>query len=698
MKNRYIYTTILLALLLPISSPSYGQTPDKKDKAVKVEKAEKPITKKETQKDPKKEAPQEGKKVDLRDKAKADQKYANYAYIDAIALYERMVEKGLESADVYQKIGDAYYYNAQYDKSAKWYTKLFELPQTSPSDQPKAEYYYRYAQSLKSVGQYDKANSYLEQFASKQSTDQRAKNYQSHKDYQKAIKANSGRYNIENSGVNSPYSDYGACVYNNYVIFTSARDTGTLVKRRHKWTNQSFTNLYVAKQDKNGKLTGEQPFNKEVKSKYHESTPIIAPDGKTVYFTRNNIASGKKGETADKTKLLKIYQATVKDGKLTGEKELPFNSNKYNCAHPAISPDGKTLYFASDMPGGKGQSDLYKVEIKNNGTSFGKPENLGENINTEGRETFPFITEQDELYFSSDGHPGLGGLDIFGTRKEKDGTYQTIHNVGEPVNGNMDDFAFSINSQNKRGYFSSNRTGGKGYDDIYNLLETKPLFVCDQQIAGKVINQENGQAIEGAVITLYDTNFQPIKGVSVTTDKDGNYQIKDVECNKQYYVRAEKPNYHTQEQYVSVPDERGETTQDIALEPKQKEIALGTDLFKLLQLNPILFDLDKSNIRPDAAKELDKVVAALKEYPSMRIDIRSHTDSRGKDAYNEKLSDRRAKSTREYMITVGGINESRITAKGYGEYKLLNKCGNGVKCSEEEHQENRRSEFIVVEM
>ena len=335
MKNRYTYLILLLVLLLPVSHNSYGQTKDK------------PVTKKEAQKEPKKEEKQTGKKVDLRDKAKADQKYADYAYIDAIALYERMVDKGLESADIYQKIGDAYYYNAQYDKSAKWYTKLFELPQTSPSDQPKAEYYYRYAQSLKSVGQYDKANSYLEQFASKQSTDQRAKNYQTHKDYQKAIKANSGRYNIENSGVNSPYSDYGACVYNNYVIFTSARDTGTLVKRRHKWTNQSFTNLYVAKQDKNGKLTSEQPFNKELKSKYHESTPIIAPDGKTVYFTRNNIATGKKGETKDKTKLLKIYQATVKDGKLVNEKELPFNSSQYNMAHPAISPDGKKVVLLS---------------------------------------------------------------------------------------------------------------------------------------------------------------------------------------------------------------------------------------------------------------------------------------------------------------------------------------------------------------
>lgn len=679
MKNRHIHP-LLLTLLITISSISYGQTKDKikdktKDKTEAVTNTVSPVTQK---------API--------GKGKADKKYAQYAYIDAIAMYERMAEKGYQSAEVYEKIGNAYYYNADYTKAAKWYGQLFSLGE----ENLKPEQYYRYAQTLKATGQYEKANSYLDKFAQKQQEDQRGKKYTQAKDYLKAIKANSGRYNIENSGINSPYSDYGACVYNGYVIFTSSRDTGTLVRRRHQWTNQSFTNLYVAKQDKAGKLGGAEPFISEVKSKYHESTPVIAADGKTIYFTRNNSEPGKKGRDQSKTKLLKIYQANNVEGKWKSIKELPFNSNNYNCAHPALSPDGKTLYFASDMPGGKGQSDIYKVEIQNNGASFGKPENLGEPINTEGRETFPFITEQDELYFSSDGHQGLGGLDVFGTRKEKNGQYQIIHNVGEPVNGTMDDFAFNINSQSKRGYFSSDRTGGKGYDDLYNLLETKPLFTCEQLLQGKVSHQQTGDPIVGASITLLDQNFKEI--TKVTSDAEGNYIIKEVECGKQYYIRTEKPNYHTQEQYVSIPDERGETTEEIKLEPKEKEIAVGTDLFKLLNLNPIYFDLDKSFIRPDAAVELDKVVAVLKEYPTMRLDIRSHTDSRAKAGYNEKLSSRRAASTMQYMIDKGGVQANRLTSKGYGESMLLNKCKDGVKCTETEHQENRRSEFIVVEM
>lgn len=665
----YKYIITLGLILLLSSTPSHSQ-----------------------EKENKKDQKENNKQVSVpKNKEKADKKYNQYAYIDAIKMYEKMAQNGYRSQDIFEKLGNAYYYNAELTKSAKWYKELFSMGE----DSLQPEQYYRYAQSLKAIGDYDKANQYLDKFQQKSSNDLRGKKYTQNKNYLEKIKANSGRYDIDASGINSQYSDYGSTSYNGYVVFTSSRDTGGIPKRRHQWTNQSFTNLYVAKQDKNGKLSQAEPFISDVKSKYHESTPVITKDGKTIYFTRNNSEPGKKGTSQDKIKLLKIYQSTNNGKKWSEAKALPFNSNNYNCAHPALSPDEKTLYFASDMPGGKGQSDLYKVKIENNGSSFGTPENLGEVINTEGRETFPYITQDNEIYFASDGHPGLGGLDIFATRKEKDSTYQTIHNVGSPVNGPLDDFAFSINNQSKRGYFSSNRPG-KGYDDIYNLLETRSLFVCEQLIAGKVTNEQTGEAIAGAEITLYDTNFKEIG--KTTTDQDGNYKLNQVVCGMRYYVRASKPNHHTQEQYVSVPEERGETPQDFKLEQKQKEIPIGTDLFELLNLKPILFNLDKSNIRPDAALELDKVVAVLKEYPNMKIDVRSHTDSRGKDAYNEKLSDRRAQSTREYMLRVGAISSDRITAKGYGEYKLKNKCTNGVKCTDEEHQENRRSEFIVLEM
>ena len=674
MKTRYTYPLIALLLSLSIGI-SYSQ-----------EAATTPST-------PVNKSDQKRSAKEAQYQAKADKKYNHYAYIDAIALYEKMAEKGYNGKNVIEKLANAYYYNADFKDASKWYQELFN---STPEDSLAPETYYRYAQSLKSIGEYKKANQYLDKFSKKKESDTRGQKYASNKNYLDEIKANSGRYDIEAAeGINSEYSDYGVATYNGYAIFTSARDTGGIIKRRHSWTNQSFTNLYTAKQSEDGKLSDAQPFISKVKGKYHESTPVITKDGKTIYFTRNNVEPGKKGKSNNDTRLLKIYKATQRDGKWQDAQPLPFNSNNYNCAHPALSKDEKTLYFASDMPGTKGQSDIYKVSIDNNGSSYGKPENLGETINTEGRETFPYITRTNELYFTSDGHPGLGGLDIFGARKEKDSTYHKVHNVGTPVNGPQDDFAYVIDSRSKRGYFSSNREGGKGYDDIYNLLETRSLFQCTQLLAGKVTNQETGEPIANTQITLYDLNFKELG--KATTDKEGKYTLDMVACDSRYYIRSTKPNFHTQEHYVSIPEERGQTAQDIVLEPKIAPIPIGTDLFSFLKLKPILFDLDKSNIRPDAAKELDKVIATLKEYPLMKVDIESHTDSQGSDSYNEKLSGRRAESTMQYMISQG-ISEYRLKSKGYGESRLVNRCQNGVKCSKEEHQENRRSAFIVVEM
>lgn len=669
MKKSYIYP--LLAALLISTSTSYSQ---EQETVVTAD-----STQAQAEKAPKRNAAKE----------KADKKYAGYAYIDAIEIYERLAEKGYRSAELYEKLGNAYYFNSEFKQAEKWYGELFSMGEENITP----ETYYRYAQSLKSIGEYKKANQYLDTFAKKQETDTRAIKYTNNKNYLEKIEANSGRYNIENSAINSPYSDYGAASYNGYVVFTSSRDTTGLFRRTHKWTNQSFTNLYVAKQSKDGKLSEATPFLKTMKGKYHESTPAITKDGQTIYFTRNNAATGDKGVSPDKIRLLKIYKAHQKDGKWDNIQELPFNSNNYSCAHPALSPDEKTLYFASDMPGGKGGTDLYKVSINN--SQYGKPENLGDKINTAGRESFPYISKNNELYFSSDGHPGLGGLDVFATRKEKDSTYQIIHNVGKPLNGPMDDFAYIIDNTTKRGYFSSNREGGKGYDDLYNLLETRSLFTCEQLIKGKAVERTNNKPIPNVSITLYDINFKEIG--KTKTDAQGNYSLEMVQCGTRYYVRADKERFHTQEHYVPVPDERGETTQDFSLDIKEQGIPVGTDLFGLLNLNEILFDLDKSNIRPDAAIELDKVVAVLKDYPTMKIDIRAHTDSRGSAGYNERLSTRRASSTMQYMIDQG-ISKYRLSSKGYGESKLLNKCADKVPCTDEEHQKNRRSEFIVTEM
>ena len=618
--------------------------------------------------------------------ATADKKYDNYAYVDAIKTYERVAEKGYKSVDMFKKLGNAYYFNAELDKAAKWYGELFAM--NTPDLEP--EYYYRYAQSLRAIGQNDKANEMLELFNQKLGNDNRGKLFKQNTNYLEAIKANSGRYQVEDAGINSKYSDYGTTIYLNKIVFASARDTGSLGQRKHSWTNQHFTNLYAADLGNNMTPGIPEKFGATINSKFHESTPVFTNDGKTMYFTRNNYLDGKKGKDGNKITLIKIYKASLENDKWTNITELPFDSNNYSTAHPALSPDGKTLYFASDMPGTLGQSDLFKVKINDDGT-FGIPENLGNKINTEGRETFPFVNDENEIYFASDGHPGLGGLDVFVSKINPDGTLSEVQNVGENVNSPKDDFAYFIDTKSRRGFFSSNREGGQGYDDIYKFLETKRL-TCEQLLYGEITDLNTAELLADAKVTLYDSQFNWIS--TTTADAKANYSFT-VECGKTYNVRAEKTEYTTKEQKITIANDKGKTYLPIALEKEKCKVTIGDDLGKCFGIKMIYFDLDKSNIRAEAALDLEKILDVLNQNPTMKLDIRSHTDSRQTFKYNEALSDRRAKATINWLIK-NGVNSSRLTGKGYGETQLVNKCADGVKCTEEEHQLNRRSEFIIT--
>lgn len=619
--------------------------------------------------------------------ALANKKYDNFAYIDAIQTYERVAEKGYKSTELFQKLGNAYYFNAQLENAAKWYAELFALNANLP-----AEYYYRYAQSLKAIGDHDKADKILEKFSQIASNDDRAKLFIKNQDYLEDIKANASRYQIEDAGINSPYSDYGTTVHANQIYFTSARDTGSISQRKHTWTNEHFTSLYTAKLDADMNPEESIPFDKDLKSKFNEATPVFTKDGKTVYFTRNNYLKGKKGKNANGTTLIKIYKASLVNNDWTGITELPFNSNNYSTAHPALSPDEKTLYFASDMPGTFGQSDLFKVTINTNGT-YGKPQNLGTIVNTAGRETFPFINNDNEIYFASDGHPGMGGLDVFVAKLNATGTYDQVQNIGEGINSPKDDFAYWIDATTRNGFFTSNRDGGQGFDDIYKFKELKKI-TCDQLLSGIVTDMETSEVLPYSTIKLFNKEYKVID--STVTDKNGNYSFTVI-CGKDYRVRAEKNDYVTVEVLVTIDQQNGKTDLPIALEPIKKKVKVGDDLAKFLDIPLIYFDLDKSNIRRDAALELEKVLDVLIQNKSMKIDIRSHTDSRQTKKYNEALSERRAKSTMNWLIN-NGIDASRLTSKGYGETQLINQCSDGVICSEEEHQLNRRSEFIILEL
>jgi outer membrane protein OmpA-like peptidoglycan-associated protein/tetratricopeptide (TPR) repeat protein len=618
--------------------------------------------------------------------SKADKKYDNYAYIDAIKTYERVSGKGYKSAEMYQKLGNAYFFNAELDKAAKWYGELFAL--TSDVD---PEYYYRYAHCLRSIGENDKANEMLKLYNQKSDKPDKGETYIKEINYLDKIKANSGRYKIKDAGVNSQYSDYGSSFYNGKLVFTSSRDTGSLGQRKHTWTDQYFTNLYASNLTGDSLTPGSpQKFSKSVKSKFHEASAVFTNDGNTMYFTRNNYLEGKKGKDGNKVTLIKIYKASFVKNDWGNITELPFNSDNYSTAHPALSADEKTLYFASDMPGTLGESDIFKVSINSDG-SYGTPVNLGKTINTAGKETFPFVTDDNEIYFASDTHSGLGGLDIFVAQIKDDGTFGAVQNVGADVNSPKDDFAYLINTKNRIGFFSSNRDNGKGYDDIYQFLETRPIK-CKYELNGVITELTTGEILPNSKITLYDDQHKLLK---TTESDDKGYYSFDIEGEKTFSVRAEKEEYTTTEKTVTIAEKDCKTQLNLTFEKALCKVAVGDDLGKCFGIKWIYFEFDKSTIKPEAALDLAKILDVMGEYPNMKIDIRSHTDSRGTSKYNEGLSDRRAKSTKEWLIK-NGINPNRLSSKGYGENQLVNNCSDGVKCTEEEHQQNRRSEFIIT--
>jgi outer membrane protein OmpA-like peptidoglycan-associated protein len=395
---------------------------------------------------------------------------------------------------------------------------------------------------------------------------------------------------------------------------------------------------------------------------------------------------------------LQLYRATLsEDGSWDEIHKIHFNSEEYSVAHPALNLTGKKLYFASDMPGTFGQSDIFVVDVNDDGT-LGDPENLGASINTEGQESFPFMNTNGDLFFASTGFPGLGGLDVF----KSEGLDQIvttsnnrsfpIENIGKPVNSIADDFGYYENLVTKRVYFSSNREGGKGSDDIY----TFEVPECEQLVAGTVQDKETDELIPNATVILFDGEGNELDRKTVGADAAFEFEL---DCEKEYLIRGDMATYASDEKRFTTPNRKQELQLQLLLEKDEVKVEPCADLAKLLDIPIIYFDFDKFNIRYDAEVELQKVLAVLNKYPTMTIDVRSHTDCRASMAYNETLSENRAQSTRQYLIDKG-IDAGRITAKGYGESRLVNDCGceptNESSCSEEEHQLNRRSEFIVT--
>ena len=626
----------------------------------------------------------------------ADRYFEEFAYKKAAELYEGIYQKGDSSAFVLSRIADSYYNNSDYEVAEKWYKKLLKNHKKTVTP----EYLFKYSQTLKSNGNISESDAWLLKFNDVKNNDSRPAALKRNKNYFVDYSNKKTSYlNVNNISTNTKYSDFGGFIYEDKLYFASTKPyTKEKKQRLYKWNNQPFLNIYKAVEkpiDEASMVLDVEASEKvdEMNSKYHESNIIFNREGTIMYFTRDNYNGKKLKKDEDNTVHLKIYKAEKVGGTWGNGEELPFNSDAYSVGHPALSKDEKTLYFVSDMPNGHGLTDIYKVSILENHKKYGTPKNLGKPINTEGREMFPYVDKNNTLYFSSNGHLGLGALDIFESKTENNEFSQPV-NLGKPINGSLDDFAFVINEELTNGYFSSNRKGGKGDDDIYSFI----ISICKENIEGKVTNKNTNEPIANATVKLIDESGKVLD--EVETQEDGGYIFEDISCETAFTVVGSKENYRGDQKKVITLDKDKKTIEaNLQLESLIKEATSETpEALPQIVIRPIYFDFDKYNIREDARYELEHIVDVMRNQPDMVIKIESHTDSRAPRSYNRTLSTNRAKSTRDYLVS-RGIDNNRIeSAIGYGEDRLLNYCNdaNSSKCSNKEHQLNRRSYFYIV--
>ncbi len=715
--------------------------------------------------------------------SRANRYYRDLAYASAAQAYKSLADQNLASDEDIKNLADSYYKMGDLTSAEPWYAKRYSEGKAN------AEEKYNYAQCLRWVGKWDESDRVMQEFSRENKDDLRSQNYSANREAILKIRSEEPRYELKNLDVNTSYADFGTAYYNDKIVFATSGRSGNSVRRVHSWNNEPFLNVYSGKKDGDQQIIESNNFRKKLNTRYHEGPTTFSADGKTMYFTRNNYFQKKFGKDAAGVNNLKIFRCKNDGENWSEEENFNYNSDEYSVGHPALSADGKTLYFVSDMPGGIGGTDIWKVAVNDDGT-YGAPVNLGTSINTEGNEMFPFIHSTGMLFFSSNGLAGLGGLDVFAASAQGDG-FSTPFNLGSPLNSAADDFAFILDQEQNYGYVSSNRAGGKGSDDIYSVKVITPIKP-GYRVEGIAYDKSTGLPLANATVALYDKSGTVVK--TIETGADGAY-VFNVETGKDYSLEGKKTVYYYELQRFNTqslnpnnsimkkdlkldmdpglqimgvildkatgkpiegakvkvvkagtPGAFGEFTTDangnlskavegmkvgdsyeyvinvekegylnemkrlpgtvmkgknIEFRVDMNKLEVGGDLGKMVAINPIYFDKDKDFIRPDAAVELDKIVAVMQEYPNMVIELGSHTDCRASKSYNEKLSDRRAKSSAAYIISKG-VDKTRIYGKGYGESELVNDCeceGNKKStCSEEQHQMNRRKIFKIVKM
>ncbi len=633
-----------------------------------------------------------------------DSNFRDYNYVLAIEYYEYAISHDSTNVHVIRRLAESNNNMGKTDQAEKWLRILVRRGLAESTD------LYAFAQALKSNGKYDEAQKYMQEYADQRPDDGRIMMELSMLEYIQFLLRDSVKYSIRNVSTNTAGSDMGPAYYHDKLIFSST-SLGTGSQRKYSWNQLPYLDLYEADIAANGDLQNPKPFAPKLKTNLHDGPLVYDEKHDRIFFTRNNSVKGKMQKSKEGVVNLKTFFAKNGPDGWESDGALRFNSEDYSVGHPAIDSTGNVLYFASDMPGGYGGSDIYFSVYKDG--QWSTPFNLGPKVNTEGNELFPFISHDGVLYFASNGHGGMGGLDIFFSVPEN-GVFNTIENMGSPINSSKDDFALCLDKSGLQGYFTSNRNSGKGDDDIYYMKIARIPVI----IRGTILDRLSEEPIENAIVALVNSAGDTIS--STLSRSNGAFEF---EANKgeNYVVAARKALHTRNEQAISTINVRPnqEIVKTIYLEDivQEEEPAIAEqpaapaedqnypeplkieeengEQIQVLELEYINYDLDKWNIRADAAEIFDRLAGLMLEYPDLEIRLESHTDSRGGDDYNLLLSKRRARSAFEYLVSKG-IEPTRIQYEGYGETRLLNKCANGVECTEAEHEVNRRTIVRVI--
>lgn len=608
--------------------------------------------------------------------ARANSNYNNMSYTESIALYTGLVQDGYGSSQLFENLGNSYYLQSKYELARVSYDSLFK-----GTENVSLSTYYRYINVLRSEKKDEQADKFYAKLLVKYPQEKREGKVKNRIFLSPEVLPVSG-VALKNAKINTPYSDYKVSYLGeDKIVYSSSKETKNLLSTKSIWNNEAYTNLYQSTIERDTIRGDASKLKGRINRFYNESSAVFTKDGNTMYFTRNNDLNNRvKTDSLDNV-LLKIYKARYNGKRWVDIEELAFNSNQYNCAHPALSSNEDYLYFSSDMPGSIGGSDLYRVSISDN--TYGMPENLGSQINTLGRDTFPFITSDNVLIFSSDFRQGQGGLDLYYTDLKS--SSQKIYTFSEPLNSSYDDFGLVYKVPEGTGFLTSNRKENNvGSDDIY---EFSGLSIPSLEDFTVMIKSKKGNEVLGITAVNLSNENNNLLGTIIATNNQ--VSLLDLDPSKTYTLEAKNDGY---ELYTTSIQFKGSNSKTIYLTEKTPPPA-PLDLQELLKLENIYFDFDKHAIREDAAIELAKIAEILNKYPVIKLQIIGHTDLRGPAVYNERLSDQRAASTKQWLVDKG-ISADRMTILGYGEKKPINDCKT-KKCTKEQQDQNRRTEFLI---